>query len=100
MTMSLETARRHTLERYKKDLKVAQDLETRLGIVECWESGSPEWQKAGELISMRWYQRALDYLEGLIVARMFELTKMNMSQTGAYIIFSFYKKSINTSCRI
>ncbi|KIM78403.1 hypothetical protein PILCRDRAFT_75512, partial [Piloderma croceum F 1598] len=25
---------------------------------------------------------ALDHLEGLIVARMFELTKMNMSQTG------------------
>ena len=50
--MSLETARRHTLERYEKDLKVAQDLETRLGIVERWESGSPEWQKAGELVSM------------------------------------------------
>jgi len=32
--MSLETARRHTLERYEKDLKVAQDLEMRLGIVE------------------------------------------------------------------
>jgi hypothetical protein len=100
ITKSLETARRHTLERYEKDLKVAQDLETRLGIVERWESGSPEWQKAGELVSMRRYQRALDHLEGLIVARMFELTKMNMSQTGAYIIFSIYKKSTNTTCRI
>lgn len=40
------------MERYEKDLKAAQDLETRLGIVERWESGSPEWQKAGELVAM------------------------------------------------
>jgi hypothetical protein len=78
----LETARRHTFERYEKDLHVAQDLETRLGVVRRWEPGSLEWQRAGELVSMRQYQRALDNLEGLIVARMFELTKMNMSQTG------------------
>ncbi|KAJ3503342.1 hypothetical protein NLJ89_g8479 [Agrocybe chaxingu] len=31
---------------------------------------------------MRKYQRCLDTLEGLVVARMFKLTKMNMSQTG------------------
>jgi len=42
ITKSLETAQCHTLERYKKDLKVAQDLEMQLEIVECWESGSPE----------------------------------------------------------
>jgi hypothetical protein len=78
----METARRHALEHYEKDLRVAQDLETRLSIVKHWEPGSPEWQRAGELVSMRRYQRALDHLEGLIVARMFELTKMNMSQTG------------------
>jgi hypothetical protein len=78
----METARRHALEHYEKDLRVAQDLETRLSIVKRWEPGSPEWQRAGELVSMRRYQRALDHLEGLIVARMFELTKMNMSQTG------------------
>ena len=83
MTKSLETAHRHALEHYEKDLRVVQDLEIRLGIVDRWEPGTPEWQRAGELVSMRRYQRALDHLEGLIVARMFELTKMNMSQTGA-----------------
>jgi hypothetical protein len=80
--MSIETARRHTLENYEKDLRVVQELETRLGVVKRWDLGSPEWQRAGELVAMRRYQRALDHLEGLIVARMFELTKMNMSQTG------------------
>ncbi|KAJ7275920.1 hypothetical protein C8J57DRAFT_1224062 [Mycena rebaudengoi] len=32
--------------------------------------------------AIRRYQRALDILEGLIIAQMFELTKMNMSGTG------------------
>ncbi|KAF8341085.1 hypothetical protein F5887DRAFT_1062512 [Amanita rubescens] len=35
---------------------------------------------------MRRYQRALDILEGLVVARIFELSKMNMSETGESII--------------
>ena len=33
---------------------------------------------------MRKYQRSLDNLEGLVVARIFELTKMNRSQTGEW----------------
>jgi hypothetical protein len=66
--MFLETACRHTLERYKKDLKVVQDLEMRLEIVEHWVPGCPEWERAGELVSMQYYQQALDHLEGLIVA--------------------------------
>ena len=80
--MSVETARSHTLENYKKDLWVAQELEMQLGVVKHWDLGSPEWQCAGELVAMWQYQRALNHLEGLIVAWMFELTKMNMSQTG------------------
>lgn len=34
------------------------------------------------MIVERDYQRALDALEALVVARIFELSKMNMSQTG------------------
>ena len=33
------------------------------------------------------YQKALDKLEGLVVARLFELTKMNMSRTGTPLSF-------------
>jgi hypothetical protein len=40
------------LERYEKNLKVVQDLKVRLGVVERWEPGRPEWQRAGELVSM------------------------------------------------
>lgn len=43
-----------------------------------------EWKQAAVLVSKRRYQRALDELEALVVSRMFELTKMNMAQTGTH----------------
>ena len=44
--------------------------------------GSVEWEEAKKLVTECKYQRALDNLEGLVVAQIFELTKMNWSQTG------------------
>lgn len=81
-TASTETARRHALELQKRDLAAVQVLENKLNVVQRWERGSLEWQAAAEKVSMRTYQRCIDILEGLVVARMFELTKMNRSQTG------------------
>ena len=39
----------------------------------------------------------LDALEGLIVSRMFELTKMNMSQTGTFYLATLYLLALNPS---
>ncbi|KAG1844379.1 hypothetical protein F4604DRAFT_1884457 [Suillus subluteus] len=61
-TRHLETTRRHALENFEKDLGV--------------------WQHAGRLVANQRYQRSLDQLEGLIVAQIFELTKMNWSGTA------------------
>lgn len=85
----LETARRKTLEKYEKDLALVHDLEAKLEITVCWTPECEEWIRAANMVAMRRYQCALDQLEGLIVARMFELTKMNMSQTGAHFITHF-----------
>ena len=79
---SLETKRRHALENRDRDLLVVQELEVMLGVVNRWVPESPEWIAAALMVGKRRYQRCLDDLEGLIVSRMFELTKMNMSQTG------------------
>jgi hypothetical protein len=57
--------------------------------VECWTSERPEWQAAAIKVGKHRYQQCLDSLEGLIVSRMFELTKMNMSQTGIFSSFFF-----------
>jgi hypothetical protein len=80
----METARRHTLELFEKDLATVQELEIKLNIIQRWVPNDPEWQNAGRLVATRQYQRALDTLEGLVVARIFELTKMNRSGTGKY----------------
>jgi hypothetical protein len=79
---SFETKRRHALENRDKDLRVVQDLEVMLSIVERWVPECPEWRATALMVGQRRYQCCLDDLEGLIVSRMFELTKMNMSQTG------------------
>ncbi|KAJ7433562.1 hypothetical protein FB451DRAFT_1345086 [Mycena latifolia] len=44
--------------------------------------GCKEWSAAAVLVSHRQYQRALDNLHGLVIARLFELTKCNMSGTA------------------
>lgn len=92
-TRTLETRRRHALEDQDAARKVVQSLELRLGITTRWVPESAEWQEAGRLVAMRTYRRSLDALEGLIVARMFELTKMNRSGTGRLILL--FKLTIN-----
>ena len=51
-------------------------------ISECWATDSVEWQETAWMVVMCKYQRALDHLEGLIVVRMFKMSKANHSQTG------------------
>ncbi|KII92056.1 hypothetical protein PLICRDRAFT_677552, partial [Plicaturopsis crispa FD-325 SS-3] len=77
-----ETARRHLLETRDRDLRVVQGLEISLSIDTRWQPGSDIWDATAKLVYQRKYQRALDHLEGLVISRIFELTKMNRSQTG------------------
>ncbi|KAG2117688.1 hypothetical protein BD769DRAFT_1629740 [Suillus cothurnatus] len=77
-----ENTRRHALEDYERNLKLVQALEHNLGINNCWVPEDGEWQKVGRLVANRKYQCALDRLEGLVVARIFELAKMNRAGTG------------------
>ena len=87
-TRKLETAHRHALENHDKDLKAVQALELRLGIDQRWQPQGVEWQNVGIMVVMHKYKRALNVLEGLVVACMFKLTKMNWSQTGK--LFSIF----------
>ncbi|KAJ7836778.1 hypothetical protein B0H14DRAFT_3460500 [Mycena olivaceomarginata] len=77
-----ELARRHTKEKVEKDLESVQELERVLDIVERWTTTSAKWVSTTGEIKKRNYQLTLDALELLIVERIFELTKMNQSQTG------------------
>ncbi|KAG1805968.1 uncharacterized protein BJ212DRAFT_1303827 [Suillus subaureus] len=52
-------------------------------IITCWVPDDGEWQRVGRLVANRKYQHVLDRLEGLVVARIFELLKMNRAGTAA-----------------
>ncbi|KAG6848526.1 hypothetical protein H0H93_016281 [Arthromyces matolae] len=78
---------RHTRDLVERTLLAVEEMETQLGIVKRWTREDDEWKAAAIMFGRRNYQRCLDDLERLIVSRMFELTKMNMSQTGADFFF-------------
>ncbi|KAJ7707031.1 hypothetical protein B0H14DRAFT_3525882 [Mycena olivaceomarginata] len=63
-TRRIETQRRHALEVEVRAQAAVHDLELRLAIAMRWAPGDEKW------------------IEGLIIARMFELAKCNMSGTG------------------
>ncbi|KAG1780720.1 hypothetical protein EV702DRAFT_1023402 [Suillus placidus] len=94
-TRKAESVRRHALEDYERNLKLVQVLECKLEIVKRWVPEDAEWQMVGRLVANRKYQRALDRLEGLIVARIFELTKMNRAGTG-YKLRKHIAKALQT----
>ena len=63
-----------------------QEFEKKLNISARWRPGDVEWKSAGRLVANREYQRALDRLEGLVVAWIFELSKMNRAGTGKFLL--------------
>ncbi|KAJ6551242.1 hypothetical protein B0H19DRAFT_1211105 [Mycena capillaripes] len=76
------TVKRHCRENRERALNAVQEMERKMGIRERWTRGSLEWNEAAELVSTRRYRLAINKLEELVVKRLFELTKMNMSETG------------------
>jgi hypothetical protein len=83
-TQRIETQRRHALELQVKALAAVHDLEDRLDIAARWMPGDEKWEAVATMVRRRRYQRALDHLQGLIISRMFELAKRNMSGTGNF----------------
>jgi hypothetical protein len=83
----VEVARRHAEEKVEKDLESVHALEAQLDVAKRWTVASPKWVSTVVEIKKRKYQLALDALELLIVERIFELTKMNQSETGASSIY-------------
>ncbi|KAJ7880232.1 hypothetical protein B0H14DRAFT_3082710 [Mycena olivaceomarginata] len=64
------------------DLEAVQELEEKLGISDHWTSESLQWTATVEQVKQKKYQKALDAVELLVVEHIFELTKINQSQTG------------------
>lgn len=85
---TVETKHRNEEENERKLLADVQALEARLGITERWKEGSEPWIKAEKLVTEASYRKALDKLDRLLVARMFEMARLNVSGTGEYFFYS------------
>ncbi|KAF8577527.1 hypothetical protein K439DRAFT_1533176 [Ramaria rubella] len=81
-TRHLETGHSQALELLLTLRKALFDLEHKLGIYETWMPACQGWQETEKYMNMHTYQRALDTLESLVVARLCELTKLNQSGIG------------------
>jgi predicted nucleic acid-binding protein len=77
-----ELVRRHAKKKVEKDLESIHTLKALLDVTERWTVESPKWVLTVVEIKKRKYQLALDALE-----QIFELTKMNQSQTGGSSIY-------------
>ena len=63
-----------------------QRMEGHLDVDIRWTRESAEYLRASEYLQRCTYQCAVDKLEGLVVQRLFELTKANVSQLGIVFI--------------
>ncbi|KAL0063569.1 hypothetical protein AAF712_009486 [Marasmius tenuissimus] len=78
----LQTRSRTALERYKATLEELLDFENDHGHFRQWEPSDSDYQETVKAMRSRNYCQALDKLERLVVQRLLELTKLNMSGVG------------------
>jgi hypothetical protein len=83
-TRKLETERRHHAERYDKVLEDVIRMEVKLDITDRWQPSSPKYMETIKYMANRKYHQALDNLQRLVIQRLFELQKLNLSKTGLF----------------
>lgn len=93
--MSVEAAHARGLDSVLTLQQSARNFEAKLK-TERWTKDSPEWIQASKSSCEQAYDKAIDKLESLVVARVFELSKMNHAGTGQLnsILLSRYESKI------
>ncbi|KAJ7302857.1 hypothetical protein DFH08DRAFT_918854 [Mycena albidolilacea] len=89
------TARWHAKEHYNRAVQAVQEMEKKMDILVRWTVDDEEYENAEALVASRHYRLALNKLEELVIKRLFELTKMNMSGTG-YKLRKHIAKALQT----
>ena len=68
---------------YENKMKLADDAEASLNVVDCWAPEHPEYKAAMEFKNNLVFIKVVEELERLVVQRIFELSKSHLSSTGA-----------------
>ncbi|KAL0566356.1 hypothetical protein V5O48_015664 [Marasmius crinis-equi] len=79
---SLFAVARTSLERYKDTLEEVRVFETEHDHYQRWKTTDKNYQETLAAMRGRTYRRALEKLERLVVQRLLELTKLNVSGLG------------------
>ncbi|KAA1471648.1 hypothetical protein DENSPDRAFT_880660 [Dentipellis sp. KUC8613] len=92
--------KQHAFENYERiqDMLHALELLHQDKIKTRWTPDMEEWKNAEVYLATREYQQALNKLEGLVIARLFELHKMGLSGTG-YKMRTHINKALKTRCK-
>ncbi|KAH8108317.1 hypothetical protein DFH11DRAFT_1517134 [Phellopilus nigrolimitatus] len=80
-TQSIETQRITGLDRVLTLQSDVELKEAKLGVKMRWTENDEDWKKASRNTAMRDYQRAIDSVEGLVVQRLFEISRLNRAGT-------------------
>ncbi|KAK1217091.1 hypothetical protein PQX77_020275 [Marasmius sp. AFHP31] len=78
----IEARNRTTFEKAKAINEELHTLEDEIGIPDRWTCESEDYRATRRKLVDRKYRHALEALEKLVVQRLFELTKLNMSGVG------------------
>jgi len=81
-TCKAEKQKQHADETLQAMHREVLELEVALEIDTRWSRHMPEYKAAAEHIHTQEYHEALDNVERLVCQRLFELQKLNISQTG------------------
>ena len=82
LTQSMEARRRKGLESLLTLQHTTEAFEMKLSVERRWTPDCQEWQETEKMSNNREYRKVVDELEGLVVSRLFELSKMNQAGTG------------------
>lgn len=80
----LEAEQTRSHRRLIAHMSHADEIERRLKIEERWSAEDPRYLDALKYINNRMFIGAVERLEGLVVQRLFELSKANLATTGAF----------------
>lgn len=85
VTARLESQRRSAMDEILIAVRSVADLEAKLEVIIPWTEDSAEYISTLDYIQQRNYHRALDTIQRLVIQRLFEASKANMSEMGQYV---------------
>lgn len=84
-TRKAETKRRFLKTQYDRTLFQVIQKEEEMGLSRRWTPLDPEYIEAAQRMNEKKYRDTLEKLHGLVIQRLWELHKMNLSGTGAFV---------------